>query len=479
MVSLPYDVLHHVVARASPSSYVALCRTTRDLHAMTTPLLFRNIDLDSHQQRQAELLLDVLTCSESLGRHVISFRAYALLDTVATHKVCPALRKMPRLQHLDFTGLDAVLEHHMDDVVDILKGLKDLTSVKCWWIDERDVDIDRMLDALPPLERLIVDADGHHLAGLHRLLLRSIDTLEYLSSQDYELEVFLTRSDAQGRVWRRMRELKVIHFRSTRLAHAFPNLTRLYMFGNPPEAESVLWDQNLLPRLEQLSFPLYGPLPDIALRQDHARTIPHFDLSIAPIASGHFATADFLDIMRCLNWQSLRTLSLWISPESFGAHEAVLDTLPSVFESCSSLRYFGLASGHDDQRDAMELVSMLHGWILKARQIRFVDVKMAVILSDMDGNRDRDDPVHAHLAHGITTAFDTLEHLRVVQFMVSRHPDEVYWTWTSRGDSPEDGTTARNVDFRAVIFDRESEQAQDVLPLPESLSDIVDLVDRA
>ncbi|KZV98175.1 hypothetical protein EXIGLDRAFT_329160 [Exidia glandulosa HHB12029] len=345
MISLPYDVIHHVVARASPSSYVALCRTTRDLHAITTPLLFRKIDLDSNQQHQAEQLLDVLICSESLARHVISFNESAMFN-VAAHKVCSALQKMSRLQHLDFSGLDAILEHHMDDVVATLKELKEISSVRCWWIDDH-VDIDRLLDALPPLKSLIVDADGHHLAGLDRLLLRSIDTLEYLSPQDYELEVFLGRSDAKGRVWSRMRELNLCNFRSISLAHAFPNLTRLVISLNSPEPEVFLWDQTLFPRLEQLSVPLDGEFPDLALRQDRTRTVPHLELHYSDYSTAPLPGADFLDIMRCFNWQCLRTLCLRVSSPT--AQDAVLRTLPFVFERCSSLRYFGLDGGPDDQ----------------------------------------------------------------------------------------------------------------------------------
>lgn len=99
---------------------------------------------------------------------------------------------------------------------------------------------------------------------------------------------------------------------------------------------------------------------------------------------------------------------------------------------------------------------------------------------DMDGNRDRD-AVRAHLAHCITSSFDDLESLRVVQVMVSSLPEEVYWTWTRGRDSPEAATTVERVNFRAVPVDWMSgHRGRDVLPLPEeSLSAIVDMIDTA
>lgn len=340
MISLPYDVLHHVVTRASPSSYVALCRTTRDLHAVTTPLLFRKIDLDHHQDHQAEQLLNVLMCSGSLARHVISFSAPAIWK-VAAHKVCAVLRKMLRLQHLDFSGFDAVLEHHMDDVVDILKQLKELKSVRCGWIDH-DVVIDRMLDALPPLERLSIDAEGHYMPSLDRLLLRSIGTLEYLSPQDYGLDVFLTRSEAIGRVWSCVRELEFCT-RSPSLAHAFRNVTRLVISPNSPEDDRLLCDPTLFPHLEQLTMPLWWALPRITLRQGRTRTLPHLKLDFR--IAMPFPAANYLDFMRCFDWQSLRTLCLGMP--YLAAQDAVLGALPSLLEHCISLRYFGLDSGRD------------------------------------------------------------------------------------------------------------------------------------
>lgn len=339
MASLPYDVLCLVVASSAPSSYPALCRTSRDLHSITAPLLYRSIDLDT--VHQIERFLDTILSSQTLGRHVTSLSISKIKDTPRygsnPQAMCAALRRMSHLQHLDLVPFVLMFRHFLDDFAHVLKELPEFNSVKCLpSFNDTDSDVDLMLDALPPLKRLVLEFCDLS-APLGRLLLRSIDTLECFSAYEcFRIKNLFALRDMQGRVWPRMRELK-ISTASRAIVDAFPGLTRLSITYHPPDPADFLWDQSLMRNIEQLHFcVVFGTRPDVSRRGDAERVVPHLSLNVKAEYRN-----DFYTVLHCFSLRSLRSLCLDFS-DLLNALCDVLGTLPSLFEACSSLCYFGL-----------------------------------------------------------------------------------------------------------------------------------------
>ncbi|KZV98152.1 hypothetical protein EXIGLDRAFT_832414, partial [Exidia glandulosa HHB12029] len=358
---------------------------------------------------------------------------------------------MSHLQHLDLNPFIHFFQDDMDDFISVLKELGELNSVQCQW---QAIDMDLLLDALPPLKRIDFDADAFWTPAVGRLLLRSIDTLEYFAAAEYdELEDFFALSNVQGRVWPRMRDLEVSVVGSLSIIHAFPSLARLSITSDPPYPADILWDQSLIRDVEQLSFCISGPLPDVSRRGDAVRAVPHLSLEVGLDPEADFSYHDFDAVLRCFALRSLRSLCIevWSSP---GALSAILAALPTLLEGCSCLCYFGLRSDESGEDvNPFHLISSFFGSTSNARRLKFINL-------DMRGYRvysatDTLPAVRAHLASVILSSFADNETLRVVQSAGS--------SWKRRrvagcGEVREDDVDASN-------------------GLPWSLSDIAELVD--
>lgn len=336
MPTLPYDILCDVLVRAPPSSYLALCLTNRDCHASIAPLLYREISFEWSQDEPTRTFLDSVLGNEHLGRYVKSLRLR--VTDITAPLVCSALRAMPRIEHLNFVSLDVALDYDPIGFVDAVVGLKHLHSIHLWWLVNFDINV--LLDRLPPMRRIYLDSDGHHMPSLEQLILRSIDTLECLGVQDYDLDAFL--ATAPDRVWTRMQDLDVCNLFSASSASAFVNLRRLVVTVNGIEPASLLWDQKFFPRLDQLSFPAQRPASTPANR-DMCRAISHVHVIFAPV--DHYTVDDFLATMRSFEWRCLQSLYVHVQ-EAWGERTTIVrlrEALPVILEECVSLVFFGVA----------------------------------------------------------------------------------------------------------------------------------------
>lgn len=331
MATLPYDTLCEVIVLAPPSSYPALCLASRDLRALTVPLLYREISFDWSQVHHSRSFLHSILGNEALGRHVKSVRLCAIDDTAPL--VTLALVAMPRVGHLDLTALDVAFEYDPIGMVDAIAGLRYLHSIRVWRFDGFDMNV--LLDRLPPMRRVDCDAAGRRLPSLERLIFRSIDTLEYLGSKYYDLDAFLVR-DAPGRVWTRMQELHVCNLKFTSMARAFVNLRRLIVTIDPVEPAYMLQDQALFPHLDQLHcVASLSPVP--ALNYNKRRNLRHLQVSLDLWDIGN----TFLTTMRCFEWRALRSLDVLMQSSNYD-WPIVRESLQVLLEGCSSLVYFGL-----------------------------------------------------------------------------------------------------------------------------------------
>ncbi|KZV92642.1 hypothetical protein EXIGLDRAFT_836259 [Exidia glandulosa HHB12029] len=367
---------------------------------------------------------------------------------------------MSHLQHLRLDTFIRIFKDDMDDLIRALRGLDELNYIQCVRLPT-STDVALLLDALPPLKRISFSACSLSGSLLGRLLLRSIDTLEYLAADGYyALADCFVLSDVQGRVWPRMRELEVGTSVHLAVIRAFPGLTRLSMASDPAYPADILWDQSLMRNVEQLYYCMSG-IPDVTRRGDAQRVVPHLCLNIALDPEADDPSNDFYAVMRCFSLRSLRSLCLeaWSSSAAFSA---VLGTLPTLLEGCLSLCYFGLRGDEQQKVDPYHIISSILSSTSKARRLKFVNLDVKAIWTYSDSATDI--LVRAHLTRVIPASFADNENLHVLQIA---DPGTAAYSW-KRQQSVRGGEVGEAVAFATV---------HDTSGLPWSLSDIAVLID--
>lgn len=333
--ALPYDVLADIVGHAEPMNYLTLCLASRDLRALTVPLLYRKVSFHYDQDTQTAIFLDTILGNEKLGPYVKSLRLQ--ITGFTAPRVCAALVAMPCVEHLDVSSLSRAFSYDPIGTFDAVAGLTHLRSIDMRWADDLDQLVDALLDRFPPMKRICFDADENDIPSLARLITRSIQTLEYLALQDYPLDEFLEQ-DAPGLVWTRVQELNVTHLSSVAPARAFVNVRRLTVGLHPIFSNYVLRDEALFPHLEQLEFVMSG-LPSPAADTSQRRRIGHLKALI------ELHSSELLKTMLSFDWRVLR--SLFMDARATTSHANVLDVLSTVLEGCAALRYLGIDYGWD------------------------------------------------------------------------------------------------------------------------------------
>lgn len=335
--TLPYDILAHIVfhSQIPRATLLTLCHVSRDLHTLASGQLYRVVRIGWNELARTELFLRPVSTNAGLGQRVVSLSLATRLPDSALPAFIMALRSMLKLQHLFYVGLSRAVQLE-PSIVTTIAQLSLLRSIRLRpAVRSFDDNMHKILDCLPPIERLSLEPDLARMPALERLLLRSRATLESLLIWGpYDLDGFLADEEAEGAVWTRTWELEVFCVNSPSSAKAFVNVHRLCI---ALPAAGVLQEASSFPNVDQLTV-CATSLPATSVDQAK-RHIRHLTVTVTQ-NSGHIDAGSLLAFMGVFSAARLRSLALDLYIEG-PDHLLSLETLTAMLRQCTSLRYLG------------------------------------------------------------------------------------------------------------------------------------------
>lgn len=175
MRSLRPELLFAVVAQAPNRTLLSLGVISKDWHHAATTQLYARVALH-FETTHVRQFLETVVSNATLGARVKTFIIFASNDL---HLFAPALRNMPNLEHLFCTQLAHAckVDSSCVDAVLSLRSLKSLGGHERTGI----FNLDRVLDQLPPLEKLHWHWSQRSPAAAQGIVARSHDTLRELN----------------------------------------------------------------------------------------------------------------------------------------------------------------------------------------------------------------------------------------------------------------------------------------------------------
>jgi len=179
--------LYQIVAKfSSPATLRSLCFVSRATCAAAAPQLYFHIDVHERDQYdgRVELLLTRLVDNPALANRV-GYLALQWTSATDVSLFLPALSSMSNLWHLGILELGMLISAN-NSLITVIASLPQLTS-----IDLLANNTDILLAHLRPMKRVKYRAFGNRSKELERLLIRSCNTLEHLSLNNYPFDDFI------------------------------------------------------------------------------------------------------------------------------------------------------------------------------------------------------------------------------------------------------------------------------------------------
>ncbi|KZV91845.1 hypothetical protein EXIGLDRAFT_718876 [Exidia glandulosa HHB12029] len=345
--ALPYDVLEIIARYLARTALAALCITTRALHSLALPLLYRVVELSGsgvNSRQRYRLFLRTVGNSDTgtIALLVTSFSLDCRLEQQDLLHVVHALRAMQNLRHLYVRDMDATIRRDVS-TLDAVKALQHLRTIRI--IIETDSTFARLVVRLPPMESLHVEGSvGSETAPdaqFDRLVLWSVNSLVRLRmlSTYYCHDLLCQNSSA---IWERVKELGFGipangAVQAEAVAHAFPNVEWLETSLHSEAALRLICDLHL-PHLRQLklrvvSTSLYSAVLPMLAQRKRSCTIPHLAVLFEN------TELDLDPVMGLFQSQALRTLQLRV--------ERLTPSIKTILEQCPNLHYIGLILAAD------------------------------------------------------------------------------------------------------------------------------------
>lgn len=283
MDTLPPELFSVIATHLPSSTLQSLCLTSRDWYSAAASQLYRApgpIEATNCAQFVNSVSSNVL-----LGPWVKELNIH--WSSEDAHLFPRAVRSMPNLEHLQAYNLARACAAD-PTCVDVILGLKRLTSIVWCWCDTFDLEKE-VIARLHTLTSIKWDWDGNISPEIEQLIVRSQRTVECIDLIDYPFErVVGTRAVFPNLRYLHLHQVSLVCL----IGCQFPALERLKV--NYLEHQSLLRRADVLPSLRSLDISCNYSLADQNTDIPSRRTLDHLSVGLADVVD-HFVQPEFLE----------------------------------------------------------------------------------------------------------------------------------------------------------------------------------------